>query len=120
MDHEGRLWWFERMNCAVRTAHVKRPTWWGGGKTCSCAWQCCQAGSTTLAAEWGSTFDTEKIGIWPTRPRPCCRKPARRAGWPGRTVGGGVAGGVPGMGRAVLRLFNFEGPTPYVREPVYP
>ena len=43
MDHEGRLWWFERMNCAVRTAHVKRPTWWGGGKTCSCAWQCCQA-----------------------------------------------------------------------------
>ena len=31
------------MNCAVRTAHVKRPTWCGGGKTCSCAWQCCQA-----------------------------------------------------------------------------
>ena len=43
MGHEGRLWWFERMNCAVRTAHVKRPTWWGGGKTCSCAWQCRQA-----------------------------------------------------------------------------
>ena len=43
MDHEGRLWWFELMICAVRTAHVKRPTWWGSGKTCSCAWQCCQA-----------------------------------------------------------------------------
>ena len=43
MDHEGRLWWFERMICAVRTAHVKRPTWWGGRKTCSCTWQCCQA-----------------------------------------------------------------------------
>ena len=75
--------------------------------------------STTLAAEWGSTFDTEKIGTWPTDRGPAAGSRCAGQGWPGRTAAVESLAACQGWGERCFR-FNFDGPTPYVREPVYP
>ena len=73
--------------------------------------------STTLAAEWGCRFATEKIGVWPTNRVPAAGSRRAGRGWFGRVSAAESLGVCQGWG--VEHLSTYEGPTPYVPEPVH-